>query len=193
MNAHQKWLEEKYREQQLELKQLLKKVVKLEKRIQEQSEPVRLYHAEVEWIYTIIKNVLLDNTEAQKQILKIPCPQSYSELTSRTMPQFKKHFVIFGRSLKNFIDLIVDTSGPIFIEIYNKTVEALRHSVQEVDKKLDSIVVLLQSSSWSCNLSQSAEKIRSENIAWLYEARCILNEFLECHLVPKPQRGELST
>ncbi len=180
------WLEKKCQEYQQDNQKLRKRLIRLEKLASDRGIPSQLYNHEAEYSNGVIKDLLKGNSETYQQLLKIPTPQSYTDLQQNILPELVEYFPRFVRTIKNYLDFLkaCTYSGPIFTSISNEYNLALRAKVGDVRDKLKQRRSLLESSSWSVNLDNPSRNIRKELLVWLDSADGILRD-IDPYLEPK--------
>ncbi|KKK82785.1 hypothetical protein LCGC14_2799930, partial [marine sediment metagenome] len=148
------WLEKKCTKYQQENHKLRQTVNRLQHLSSERSLPSQMYNHEVEHSNCLIKDLLKGNREAYQQFMKIPTPRSYTELYHEVLPDLRKYFLAFIRTIKNYLDFLqtVANSGPIFTTVSNECNVSLRDKLGQVGKKFTHYHSLLESSSWSASL-----------------------------------------
>ncbi len=180
------WLEKKCKEYQESNQKLRKRLQRLGKLSSDRDIPSQMYNHEIEYANYLIMNALQGNSDAYQLFIKIPSPSSYNELYYKNFPDLKKHFVSFVRTIKNYLDFLQKCTytGPIFINVINKTNVSLQDKRVHVMVKLNHYRSLLQSSSWSVSLDELSKNIREEILKWLIQWLGILCDIDAC-LQPK--------
>lgn len=184
--AKSQWLEKKCKEYKIENQKLRKRLQRLEKLSSDRGIPSQMYNHEVQYGNCLIRDVLIGNSEAYQNFMKIQMPNSYNDLYNSVIPNLRKYFVVYIKTYKKYLDFIKGCTyeGPIFTSVTNDTNVSLRDKLTNVRNKLNKYRSLLESSSWSVSLDEVARKIRKEILDWINLADSIVKD-IDAQLAPK--------
>jgi hypothetical protein len=163
-----KWLEKKCNNLNTENNDLKLKIIELEKIINEQSLPTKLYYTHIKYINDLFKDILDKGVKSGNNILLLYSPNNYEDLEI-IYDKYKVNYLEWAKAIHNFNNFRqkVNIKGPIYDITEYKYIEQQKDLSKKIIDKITSLKNTLESSIWMDDLSENHSKLRQLVLNWI--------------------------